>query len=102
MRTHRNCTLSLSTFIGCGKLLLETLDEIMTGKTKVEALPLIRVIFDGNRYYSLNNRRLWVIKELQKAGKLNEIKVELRKPETRSEIRLGQQTLSLNAKPCLV
>lgn len=88
-------------FSGCGKALQETLDEIVTGRTKVEDLPLIRVIYDGSRHYSLNNRRLWVLKELHKMGKLGLVKVELRKPETKSEARLGKQTLSLNAKPVL-
>ncbi|KAJ3350518.1 hypothetical protein HDU91_006239 [Kappamyces sp. JEL0680] len=82
-------------------LLQETFDEIMDGRTPVEAIPKIRVIFDGSRYYSLNNRRLWLFKELQKAGRLDVVQVELRKPETKSEARLGQQTLSLTAKPVL-
>ena len=88
-------------FSGNGKLLQETLHEILTGTTLAEDLPKIRVIFDGNRYYTMNNRRLWVYKELSKAGKLDKIKVELRQAASKSEARLGQQMLALEAKPVL-
>lgn len=88
-------------FSGNGKLLSETLEEVLNGTTKVEAIPKIRVIFDGSRYYSMNNRRLWVYKELQKRGKLATVKVELRRAESKSEARLGQQTLALEAKAIL-
>ena len=88
-------------FSGCGKLLQETLNEIVAGRTAIEEIPRIRVIFDGARHYSMNNRRLWLYKELKKLGKLTVVKVELRNAETTSEKRLGQQTLSLKAKPIL-
>ncbi|KAI8914375.1 hypothetical protein EDD86DRAFT_273454 [Gorgonomyces haynaldii] len=90
-------------FSGCGKLLQETLEEILNGTTTVAQIPKIRVIYDQetDRYYSLNNRRLWLFKQLKQLGKLDTILVELRRPETKQEARLGKQTLSLNAKPCL-
>ncbi len=90
-------------FSGNGKLLTETLSEILDGRTKIEDIPKIRVIHDdvSNRYYSLNNRRLWLFKELNKSGQLASVVVELRRAETKSEARLGQQTLSLQAKPVL-
>lgn len=88
-------------FTGCSKLLQETLDEIIAGKTTIEDIPMISVIYDGIRYFSLNNRRLWVFKELAKLGKLEKIKVNLKKPVTRNEMKLCQNQLSLNAKACL-
>ncbi|KAI8621242.1 hypothetical protein BC830DRAFT_1095382 [Chytriomyces sp. MP71] len=88
-------------FSGCGRLLTDTLTQIQSGAISAADLPLIRVIFDGNRYYSMNNRRLWVLKELRRSGHIHEVVVELRPAVSGSEKRLGQQTLSLNAKPVL-
>lgn len=88
-------------FTGCCKLLEETLEEIKTGITAIESIPKIRVIYDGTRYYSLNNRRLWVFKELNKIGLLDLVKVELKRPESKSEIKLSQSQLSLDSKAIL-
>lgn len=88
-------------FSGCGRLLEQTLADIQGGVTDVLAIPKIRVIFDGDRYYSMNNRRLWVFKELKKSGHLAKIAVELRNAVSNSEKRLGKNTLSLTAKPVL-
>lgn len=88
-------------FTGCSKLIAETYDEIVSGATLITDIPLIRVIYSNDRYFSLNNRRLFLFKELQRAGKLMEVEVELRQPTSKSEIRLTTQTLSLNAKACL-
>ncbi|KAJ3062729.1 hypothetical protein HDU98_001402 [Podochytrium sp. JEL0797] len=88
-------------FSGCGRLLTDTLEQIQTGKLDVASLPLIRVIYDGEKYYSMNNRRLWVFKELKKSGHISTIVAEVRPAVSNSEKRLGKNTLSLNAKPCL-
>ena len=87
-------------FSGCGKFLQETLDEIIQGTTTIDQIPLIRVIYH-EKYYSMNNRRLWLFKELKRLGRLDVITVELKRAESKSEIRLGTQMLSLQAKPCL-
>ena len=65
-------------FSGCGKLVEETLKEIISGKTKIEVLPTITVEYDGQNYYSLNNRRLYVIKECKKIGLIKNIKVRVK------------------------
>jgi hypothetical protein len=88
-------------FTGCSKLLQETLDELCIGTLQIAEIPLISVIYDGSRYFSLNNRRLWVFKEMAKKGLLTKIAVNLKKPVTRSELKLCQNQLSLNAKACL-
>ncbi|KAI9351209.1 hypothetical protein BDR26DRAFT_850663 [Obelidium mucronatum] len=88
-------------FSGCGRLLTDTLEQIRSGALSVSDLPLIRVIFDGTKYYSMNNRRLWVMKELKKSGHLSTVVVELRPAVSNSEKRLGQNTLSLTARPIL-
>jgi hypothetical protein len=88
-------------FSGCNKLLAETLQEVLEGRTPLSAIPRIRVIHDGNRYYSMNNRRLWLFKELKRAGYLTLVDVEVRAPVSGSEKRLGTGMLSLSAKPVL-
>ncbi|KAI8893702.1 hypothetical protein BC833DRAFT_607522 [Globomyces pollinis-pini] len=86
-------------FSGCGKYLTETLQEILDGKTKVSDIPKIKVLNDGNgRLYSMNNRRLWVFKELKAKGFLDTIVVDLKVAKSKSEKRLGNSDLSLQAK----
>jgi hypothetical protein len=69
-------------FSGCGKLVEETLKEIISGKTKIEDLPMITVEYDGKKYYSLNNRRLYVIKQCKKKGLIKNIKVRVKEVES--------------------
>lgn len=68
-------------FSGCAKEVQETLDEIVDGKLCPTALPFITVITYGrDEYFSINNRRLWVLKECQQRGLLpgNCIKVRVK------------------------
>lgn len=73
------------TFTGCGKTLEATLKEIKEGVTKIDDIPRIKVIFDGSRYYSMNNRRLWVFKQLEAEGLLKTVPVflEAEKPTSK-------------------
>jgi hypothetical protein len=66
-------------FSGCGKLIEDTITEIISGKTKIEDLPIITVEYDGKNYYSLNNRRLYVIKHCKKIGLIKTILVRIKK-----------------------
>lgn len=66
-------------FSGCGKLVEDTLKEIISGKTKIDDLPMITVEYDGKNYYSLNNRRLYVIKQCKKIGIIKTINVRVKK-----------------------
>mmetsp|Transcript_61905 Transcript_61905/g.126238 ORF Transcript_61905/g.126238 Transcript_61905/m.126238 type:complete len:253 (-) Transcript_61905:69-827(-) len=83
-------------FSGCGRSVYETLDGIKEGKTKVSDLPPIQVLVgnsennnDGPWYFSLNNRRLWVLKRLRDEGYLekygNKVAVRVRKPKSKQE-----------------
>lgn len=86
-------------FSGCGKMLQETLNDLITGAVNINDIPKIRVYTDGTNYYSSNNRRLWVFKQLELLGHLETIDVIVEQLPTRSRIRLNQY--SLNAKPVL-
>lgn len=52
-------------FSGCGRSVLQTLEEIKAGALRVDDLPMITVVRTANAddFVSLNNRRLFVIKE---------------------------------------
>jgi hypothetical protein len=94
-------------FSGCGRSVVQTLDDIREGKLKPEGLPPIQVLVgpmdeDGKPwYFSLNNRRLWVLKRCREEGLLtnNQIPVRVRKPKSASEIeRYTIQNCALEAK----
>eukprot|EP00611_Tribonema_gayanum_P008481 TRINITY_DN1801_c6_g1_i1.p1 TRINITY_DN1801_c6_g1~~TRINITY_DN1801_c6_g1_i1.p1 ORF type:complete len:189 (-),score=35.78 TRINITY_DN1801_c6_g1_i1:497-1063(-) len=62
-------------FSGCGRSLQTTLEEIRSGATKITDLPAITVIEGPSEhgsawYFSLNNRRLWVLKACKREGLL--------------------------------
>mmetsp|Transcript_12811 Transcript_12811/g.30278 ORF Transcript_12811/g.30278 Transcript_12811/m.30278 type:complete len:146 (-) Transcript_12811:259-696(-) len=65
-------------FSGCGRSVVGTLDEIRGGRLEPSALPPIQVLVgpDGDDgmgpwYFSLNNRRLWVLKQCHREGLLD-------------------------------
>ncbi len=84
-------------FSGCGRSVHETLEDIKEGKTKVSDLPPIQVLIGDERmdddqglwYFSLNNRRLWVLKRLREEGFLekygNKVAVRVRRPNSQKE-----------------
>lgn len=84
-------------FSGCGRSIHETLENILEGKTKVSDLPPIQVLVGdesmddelGPWYFSLNNRRLWVLKRLREQGHLekfgNKVAVRVRRPNSQKE-----------------
>lgn len=55
-------------FTGCNKVISDTIQEIVDGHTKISDIPLITVIENDGNYFSLNNRRLFMFKELSKLG----------------------------------
>ena len=68
-------------FSGCGKKIVDTIEEITSGKIKASDLPIITVhpcSSNPEAFFSLNNRRLYVFKELMKMGELKEIEVRLK------------------------
>jgi hypothetical protein len=90
-------------FSGCGRSLTVTLEEIRNGTMQVSDLPPIQVIVGPNNcagidsdektnepwYFSLNNRRLWVLKRLREDGLLepydNKVFVRVRMPKSQQE-----------------
>ena len=57
-------------FTGCGRRIEDTLTDIIEGKITINELPKITVILNEGTYFSLNNRRLYVLKELRCKGLL--------------------------------
>jgi hypothetical protein len=92
-------------FSGCGRSVTATLEEIRNGTIQVSDLPPIQVIVgpstsdnncvgdhkntDEPWYFSLNNRRLWVLKRLREEGFLerygNKVFVRVRMPKSQQE-----------------
>jgi hypothetical protein len=85
-------------FTGCGKRVEETLDDITQGRTRVQELPLITVINNDGFYFSLNNRRLYVLKQLRVRGLLkdNKVRVRFKSALDREKERYTQDRCSLS------
>mmetsp|Transcript_24936 Transcript_24936/g.25155 ORF Transcript_24936/g.25155 Transcript_24936/m.25155 type:complete len:165 (-) Transcript_24936:82-576(-) len=84
-------------FSGCGRLISDTINDIISGKISIDDIPLIAVtISPDGHIFSLNNRRLYVIKHLLSLGRLqdrspiNSVRARL-KPMTSKE--LGKYTI---------
>jgi len=89
-------------FSGCGRRLEDTLAELLAGRMRVEELPVITILYGaggGTMYFSLNNRRLWVLKELRKAGALenNTVRVRTKEALPREKERYTPTKCSLTA-----
>lgn len=58
--------------------LVETFTQIKNGEILLEDIPLIEVVFYPEKWewYTLNNRRLWVLRELEKVGKCRFVKTK--------------------------
>jgi hypothetical protein len=94
-------------FSGCGRSVTETLESIRRRDMTPEDLPPIQVLIgpigeDGQPwYFSLNNRRLWVLKRCREEGLLenNRIRVRVRSPKSSGEeSRYTIENCALEAK----
>lgn len=94
-------------FSGCGRSVIQTLQDIRDGTIKAQDLPPIQVIVgpvgdDGERwYFSLNNRRLWVLKRCREEGLLenNQVRVRVRHAKSCAESeRYTLQNCAVEAK----
>lgn len=89
-------------FSGCGRRIEDTLNEFLENKLKVEQLPQILVLFINGEYYSLNNRRLYVMKELRRQGLLqycgNTVSVRMKTATAKEELRYTPERCSLAAR----
>lgn len=54
----------------------KTLDDILTGKINVNSIPNISVCNRNGKWFTADNRRLWVFQEAEKRGKFSEIYVQ--------------------------
>ena len=92
-------------FSGCGIRLEDTLQSLASGAMKVEDLPMITVISnagpDGTPFlFSMNNRRLWVLKQLLAQGYFSDrtLRVRVKDPLLREVERYTIDRCSLMAK----
>lgn len=76
-----------------GRLIGEVLDEIYVYESlSVQDLPMIEVKLIDGEYVSADNRRLWILKELEKLGHLKQVKVIIttKKMDRRKSARTDQ------------
>ena len=85
-------------FSGCGRRLKATLEDLKSGRMELDDLPTITVLrgADGS-LFSLNNRRLWVLKELRRAGVISAVRVRVRLPLPREVVKYSTDRCSLTA-----
>lgn len=67
--TFGRCTSHADTLIG------ETLDDLLLRRCSIYDIPRISVIRRSGKYYSADNRRLWVFKTLEELRECDEIPV---------------------------
>ena len=58
--------------------LMETVTQLQNGEILSEDIPLIEIVwyYEKSAWYTLDNRRLWVFKELEKLGEVVRIKAQ--------------------------
>ena len=102
--THAKISRSFS---GCGRRINDTIQEIIDGFTTVDQLPTITVLqcgslIDGSSaFFTLNNRRLYVLKHLRSIGYFeqadNKVRVRLKVAKKRELERYNIDRCSLTA-----
>lgn len=87
-------------FTGCGRRVEDTLADIIAGRMSIEDLPKITVILNQGTYFSLNNRRLYVLKDLRLRGLLpgNMIAARVKEALEREKDRYKIERCSLVAR----
>src|SRR3546814_893481 len=76
-------------FSGCGRRVEDTMNDILEGRMRFEDLPFITVIAmeGGDVFFSLNNRRMYVIKQLKERGFLQTVPVRIKSDAERRKLR---------------
>ncbi|KAL3871102.1 hypothetical protein ACJMK2_039121 [Sinanodonta woodiana] len=59
-----------------GKMIGETLDDLVESRTTVDSIPRISVVFRFGKWISFDNRRLWVFKQFELMGGCFDIPVQ--------------------------
>lgn len=55
----------------------ETLDDLVKGHCSVQSIPRIGVLKEGGKWWTADNRRLWIFRHLEKLGKCTTIPVNI-------------------------
>ena len=55
----------------------ETLDDLCEGRISVNGIPTISVMNKGGKWFTGDNRRLWVFRQLERLGKCTAIRVDV-------------------------
>jgi len=63
----------------------EVLDDIMEDRLSISRLPTIEVKYIDGRYVSSDNRRLWILKQLERLGSVNQVSVKTTKRISRQK-----------------
>eukprot|EP01061_Rhynchopus_euleeides_P009985 TRINITY_DN19307_c0_g1_i1.p1 TRINITY_DN19307_c0_g1~~TRINITY_DN19307_c0_g1_i1.p1 ORF type:complete len:374 (+),score=115.73 TRINITY_DN19307_c0_g1_i1:105-1226(+) len=90
----------------CGRRIEDTIEDVATGKITVEDLPPITLIASmtpcglGPPYFSLNNRRLYTLKNLRERGIITTVNVRVKPPldSKRERERYTVDKMSLTAR----
>jgi hypothetical protein len=92
-------------FSGCGRTLDQTLMELREGTTSIASIPKITIMVGpvdeetGEPwFFSLNNRRLYVFKQLCEEGCLEAVPVRIRDMKPHEQERYTVDNCGLNAK----
>jgi hypothetical protein len=85
-------------FSGNGYLIQETINQLETNQIDINDIPLIQIMYINGEYYSMNNRRLFTFKYLQKIGKLNEISARLKIASKKECLKYTRENCALEAK----
>ena len=67
---------SISNKFNNGDTIDSTLNECRYNSFKVALIPNIRVCQKNGRWYTLDNRRLWIFKRLEEEGRITDIEVD--------------------------
>ena len=68
---------SISSEFSGGRTLQHTLDKLKDGRLQVTDLPTITVCERNGKWYTADNRRLWLFKNLESLGKLYDVAVKV-------------------------
>jgi hypothetical protein len=86
-------------FSGCAMRVEDTLAQLTSGQITIDCIPYITVVENDGNFYSLNNRRLYVLKSLRQLGLLpnNEITVRVKQPLDREKTKYTPEHCALTA-----
>ncbi|KAK3601440.1 hypothetical protein CHS0354_033566 [Potamilus streckersoni] len=74
-----------------GVCISETLSALFEGRCKVTSIPTIKVCKIEGKWFSLDNKRLWIFKHLERLGKCEEIPVlSIEKPDLLKDMDLSE------------